>query len=562
MTQTRTKLESEVSSMRPQHSEASSNYPTVSDDRLARLTWETRLLLLGAALVAGIVLYFALPVIAYFLAATLALVALVGVSFVVDTKQSSWLIGSVVALMHIAWIAFALQFTGHLSSPLLPLLYLIVVIYSICASTAQTGLVVGGAVVALSAQALVMATASSEVLLTLSGHSMLLIAISWIVSKYTTQLYQAHDTAQHNARRYWGMTESSDDALLIVDSAWQVQEANATAISMLGNGDGPRLKGKNLLELLQVRHPEGIRAYQDQILAGESVSEIPLTTTGGTDTPHTLLFSALPITEGNQITTINVAIRDITELCQTRQDLKHLEKFVAVRHVLTSLGHTLNNPLAIIRMSIQVAQVLGEEPDWDAIIRQLDRCNATIRGLEVYTAGRGESGPATTDLNEVIAQAVLLTEPQLMITGVELVQDIPTILPLVYAHRHSLYHSFINIITYGWQTLEDWPGPRKLSIKAQRRSDGVEIRFRTTGPSLKPDEVPQLLKGAQTAAGSEDGLMSVGLPIVYSTVQQAGGQISVSPNRQEGGTLIKIILRAANEEEIEQYESSRGSVNE
>jgi len=560
MTVTEPKVEGKVSSIRSRHIEPLTAHQLGSDERIARLSYEMRLLLLGAALVVACVLYFMLPEIAYFIALTLALIALVAASFAVDTQQSSWLIGGTVALMHIAWIAFALQFTGHLSSPLLPLLYLVVVIYSIYASNAQTGLVVGGAVVALSAQALVMGSASSEVLLTLAGHSILLIAISWIISKYMTELYQAHDTARHNARRYWGMTESSDDALLIVDPAWQVQEANATAVSMLGNGDGPRLAGKNLLELLQLRHPEGLRPYQDQILAGESVSQIPLTTTGGNGTPHTLLFSALPVTEENQITIINVAIRDITELCQTRQDLKHLEKFVAVRHVLTSLGHSLNNPLAIIRMSIQVAQAIGEEPDWDEIIRQVDRYDAAIRGLEVYTTGRDEGTPVT-DVNEVIQQAVVLTQPQLMITGVELEQDIPARLPLAHAHRHSLFHSFVNIITYGWQALEHWPGPRKLRIEGQRRSDGVEIRFRTTGPSPEAGEVPELLKGARTAAASEDEFMDVGLPVVYSTVRQAGGQVSVSPDRHEGGTLIKIILRAANEEDIKGHKSSRGSVN-
>ncbi len=560
MTLTEPKLEGEVSSIRPLDVEEPNVHRAVADDARTRLSWEMRLVLLGAALVAGCVLYIVLPEIAYFIAVTLVLIALVAVSFAMDTQQSSWLISGAVALMHIAWIAFALQFTGHLNSPLLPLLYLVVVVYAICASSTQTGLVTGGAVIALSAQALMMGTASSAVLLTLASHSILLISISWIVSKYMTQLYQAHDTARHKARRYWEMTESSDDALLIVDPAWQVQEANATAARMLGNGDGPRLEGKNLVELLQLRHPEGLRPYQNQILAGESVSEIPLTTTGGNGTPHTLLFSALPIAEESQITTINVAIRDITELCQTQQELKHLEKFVAVRHVLTSLGHTLNNPLAIIRMSIQVAEVIGEEPDWHEIIRQLDRCNAAIRGLEVYVAGRDESTPVS-DVNEVMEQALVLTQPQLMITGVELEQDIPANLPLAHANRHSLYHSFINIITYVWQTMEDWPGPRKLHIEARRRFEAVEIRFRSTGPSPEPGEVPELLKGTEPIEESQDKFMDMGLPVVYSTVQQAGGQVLVSPNRQESGMLVKIILPAANEEEVKRHKSSRGSVN-
>jgi len=560
MTLTEPKVEGKVSSMRPLDVKEPNVHQALTDEGWASRSWEMRLVLLGAALVAGCVLYIMLPEIAYFIAVTLALIALVAVSFAVDTQQSSWLIGGAVALMHVAWIAFALQFTGHLNSPLLPLLYLVVVVYAICASSTQTGLVVGGAMVALSAQALVMGTARGTVLLTLASHSILLISISWIVNKYMTQLYQAHSTARHKARRYWAMTESSDDALLLVDPGWWVQEANATAVSMLGNGDGPHLEGKNLLELLQLRHPEGLRPYQDQVLAGESVIQVPLTATRTNGKPHKLLFSALPITEGSQITSINVAIRDITELSQTQRELKHLEKFVAIRHVLTGLGHSLNNPLSIIRMSIQVAQVLGEEPNWDEIIHQLDRCDAAIRGLEVYTAGRDE-GILAADVNEVIEQALLIIEPQLMITGVELDQDISRNLPLVHANRHSLYHSFVNIIVYVCQNMEEWPGPRKLHIEAQRRSDGVEIRFRSTGPTPDPREVPELLKGTQGVAESEDKFMDVGLPVVYSTVRQAGGQTSVSPNRQESGILVKIILHAADKQEVKQYQSSRGSVN-
>ncbi len=559
MTLTEPKLEGEASSIKSRNTEPPPAPRAGSNERLSRLSYEMRLMLLGAALGVGIVLYSVLPAIAYFIALTLVLIALVAASFVLDIRQSSWLIGGTVALMHVAWIAFALQFTGHLASPLLPLLYLVVVIYSIYATSAQTGLVVGGAVVALSAQALVMGTASSNVLFTLAAHSILLIAISWIVSKYMTQLYQAHNTARHKARRYWEMSESSDDALLVVDPAWRVQEANTTAASMLGNGDGPHLEGKNLLELLQLRHPERLRRYQDQILAGESISEILLTTTGGNGTPHTLLFSALPITEESQITTINVAIRDITELCQTQRDLKHLEKFVAVRHVLTSLGHILNNPLATIRMSIQVAEVIGEEPDWHEIVRQLDRCDAAVRGIEVYATGRDEGIPVA-DVNEILNQALLLTNAHLLITGVQLETDIPPKLSLAHANCHSLFHSFVNVITYAWQTLEDWPGLRKLRIAARRRFEGVEIVFRMTGPSPEPGEVPELLKGSEAIEESQDKFMDMGLPVVYSTVQQAGGQVLVSPNRQESGTLVKIILPAANEQEVEQYQSIRGSV--
>jgi len=563
MALTELKVEGKVSTMRPLSVEGSNNRRVVTDDVHSRQSWEMRLALLGAALVAGCVLYIALPQIAYFIALTLALIALVAISLAVDTQQGSWLVAGAVALMHIAWIAFALQFTGHLNSPLLPLLYLVVVIYAICASSAQTGLIVGGAVVALCAQALLMGTASRGVVVTLAAHSILLIAISWIVSKYMTRLYQAHSTARHKARRYQEMTEASDDALLVVDSAWMVQEANAAAARMLGNGDGPHLEGKNLLELLQPRYPEGLRPYQEQVLAGESIIQLPLATTNTNGQPHKLLFSALPITEGSQVTSINVAIRDITELSQTQQELKHLEKFVAVRHVLTDLGHTLNNPLAIIRMSIQVAQVMGQEPDWDEIVRQLDRCNAAIRGIEVYAATPDTETPTaeTADVQEVIEQALLLTNAQLMITGVQLEQDIQPSLPLARANRHSLYHSFVNIITYAWQSMEDWPGPRKLRIEAHRHSDGVKIVFRMTGPSPDPGEVPELLKGPKRPAERDNRSIEVGLPTVYATVQQAGGQVLISPNRQESGTLVKIILRAANEEEVQRYKSSRGSVN-
>ena len=151
---------------------------------------------------------------------------------------------------------------------------------------------------------------------------------------------------------------------------------------------------------------------------------------------------------------IQAAIRDVTELTAFLQQLKHVEKFAAVRHVLAAAGHALNNPLAVIRLSVQVAQMMGEEPDYKEIITQVDRCVRTIRGLEVYTAGRRDE-TFVTDVNEVLDQAVLLTHAQLMATGIQLEVNVPPSRPSVQGDPYSLQRSFINIMTNAWEARED-----------------------------------------------------------------------------------------------------------
>ncbi len=521
---------------------------------LSRLSYETRLILLAAALYASLILSHVMPDISYLIVITLGAIVLLGLGFVLETRQSSVLVGNAVALMHVAWISFALYFTGALNSPLLPLLYVIVIIYTIQRNTTQTGLVLGGALLALFMQLLSLGIANIEVLLTAGGHAVLLTATSWAVSKYMGPLYQAQDNAASEAAeyqlKYQLMTESSEDALLVVDPQWKVQEVNAAATRMLRNGHKAELKGKNMLDLLQVRNPEGLAPHQEQVLAGQVVSHLPLTIVGPDDREHAILFGALPIFEHDQITAIHVSLRDVTQLKEFRQEIKHLEKFAAVRHVLAGAGHSLNNPLAIIRLNVQAAQALGRQPDGEEIVHQVDRCRTVLRGLEIYTAGRHKS-TFVTDLNEVLEQAMLLTNSQLMMTGAQLNADIRPDLPLVQADPHSIQRSFINIITNAWEAMEDWPGSRKLTIRARRLADHVEVSFRDTGPGVNPAEIPDIFKASYT---TKEDAMGLGLSVVYDTVQDAGGRVVVSPNRQEGGTLVKVVLRLASEEGVQQQQ--------
>lgn len=520
---------------------------------LSRLSFNVHLILLAAALIAGILLVTVVPGISYFIAATLATMATLAVGFILNARQQSVIINGAVALMHVAWIAFALYFTGALNSPLLPLLYVIAVIYAIQRDTSQTGLVLGGALIALLVQLFAMGTLNNSILLTVAGHAVLLTTASWAISNYVEQLYQVEETATSNAAKYQLMTDSSKDALLVVDPAWNVVELNAAAADMLRNGQETNVIGKSLPDLLHLSNSDALQSYQEQALSGKIVSQLPLTVTDQDEQQHAMLFSALPISEDGQITSIQVALRDITQLKEFRQEIKHLEKFAAVRHVLTGVGHSLNNPLAIIQLSAQIAQTMGHQLDYEEILRQIGRCTKAIRGLEIYSAGHHPS-IFVTDLNQILTQALLLTNSQLMMTSVECRLDVPPNLPLVRANPHSLQRSFINIITNAWEAMEDWPGPCKLTIDARRLIDGVQISFRDTGPGVTAEEIPNLFKTSYTTKEDQYG-MGLGLPVVYDTVQQAGGQVIVSPNRREGGTLVKIILPLAKEEQIKQYKA-------
>lgn len=530
--------------------------PTRPD--LSRLAYQAQLILLIAALYVGLILLHVVPDISYFIAATLAAIGLLALAYAVDTRQTRRAVGGAIALMHVVWLAFALHFTEGLNSPLLPLVYVVVITYTIQRNAPQIGLVLGGALLAMLTRLLVAGTGNTTALLTVGGHAVLLTATSWALSRYMIPLYRAHDSAAGQAAEYQSkyqlIRESSEDALLILDPDWTIREVNPTATQILSNGNESVLTGKSLLDLLDANNPEWIEPYQEQLLNGQAVSHLPLTIIGQDGQHQSVLFSALPIFDDDQITAVQATLRDVTQLQELRAQIKHLEKFAAVRHVLAGTGHSLNNPLAIIRLGIQVPREVGKQPDWQEIIRQVDRCATMVRGLEIYAAGRHE-GTSVTNLNEVLDQAVLLTNSQLMMTGVELAWDVLPNLPLVHAAPHSIQRCFINIITNAWEAMEDWPGPRKLTLEARRLAECVEISFRDTGPGIAPEEIPNVFKAAYTTKKGEDG-MGLGLPTVYETVQEVGGRVVVSPNRREGGTLVKVILRLAPKAEIREYKHS------
>ncbi len=341
-------------------------------------------------------------------------------------------------------------------------------------------------------------------------------------------------------------------AMLLIDPAGRIAEANQAAETMLGKS-AKRLVGQPLLDSLQIAS-DRVRGKLTEPDAALVARDVTMETGSGTRQIN-LTISPSSGHPGWSVMTMSDAGRDDTS--QPDQDE------AVTLGAPSILAHEIKNPLSAIRGAAQLAGRKLQPQDRSLavmITTEVDRIARLIDRMQQL--GRSTPDPvAPCNLHEVVRSAIA-TVRAASDQQVDIVEEFDPSLPAVLASQDALEQVLINLVSNARDAaLASSENPR-VTVKTRFVSGlvfsairlgrsvklPIEITVSDNGSGIEKRLRDHVFEPFVTSKKSGQGL---GLALVRKLVRDMNGRIGHDRNESAGLTNFRINLPLAPEGEVQ-----------
>jgi NO-binding membrane sensor protein with MHYT domain len=230
-------------------------------------------------------------------------------------------------------------------------------------------------------------------------------------------------------------------------------------------------------------------------------------------------------------------------LRQAQVNLAHASRVMTLGELTASISHEVNQPLAAIVTNGQVClRLLALEtprPDEmraivERIVRDANRASEVIQRIRAL-AKRSEPQMVSLEINEVIREAILLVQREVLSHEVALRTELAPALPPVSGDRVQLQQVVINLLMNGVEAMAPITDrPREILIRSQHEAGKVRVAVLDSGIGIDSETAAKLFNAFFTTKPSG---MGMGLSISRSIIRAHGGSLWASPNPNHGAAF-------------------------
>jgi signal transduction histidine kinase len=352
--------------------------------------------------------------------------------------------------------------------------------------------------------------------------------------------------------RFRAILDSMPHAVILLDPAFQVVQANASAEPLLG----------------RLAASEGLRSVGDLDLVGLAYDVLAGRREAcGAD-------AALPDGTRLEVTVATwrdpgggpdglvIVLQDVTTAAALRAQVARSEKLSGLGRLLAGVAHELNNPLTAVIGYAQLVPSMapGEKQARriETMRREAERCRRIVSGLLRFARTSGPERRAFS-LNQVVSDAAQLLAYTARAQGVGVDLDLDPRLPAVVGDAHEIEQAVVNLVSNAQHAIV---AARRSGTVTLRTSIGPEgaavLDVEDDGPGIPEDHRARIFDPFFTtkAAGQGTGL---GLWLVYNAVTAHGGKIEVG-EASGGGARFRIELPRGELRPVEARATTRGPV--
>jgi len=260
-----------------------------------------------------------------------------------------------------------------------------------------------------------------------------------------------------------------------------------------------------------------------------------------------------PYCEILQIVTHAVVVsRDITEVKkaeETKAQLIQSEKLAALGQLAASIAHDLKQPLNAINMISQLLLLrynkYGSEltEELEQIFKHATTMGQMIDHINVFSRGTSKMVREAVDMNDIIANAFKLLEPELNNYSIGVRKQLGSNLT-VYADPIRLEQVLINLVTNAKDQLGNCDNIKKeIGINSYKKDAHVIVEVKDNAGGITADIREKIFEPFFTTkeVGKGTGL---GLSICREIVDEHNGDIQVESSA--GETIFKISIPVNN----------------
>jgi two-component system, NtrC family, sensor histidine kinase AtoS len=347
---------------------------------------------------------------------------------------------------------------------------------------------------------------------------------------------------EDSEKRYRMLFENASDAIFILEAegqhAGRIIAANRAAVEMHGY-PVEELLTKNITDLDTPETAEGAPARIKSILEGERVkAELTHVRKDGSEIFVEVSAGLIDFGSHRYILAMD---RDITERKQAEEALQRVEQMKVVGELAAGLAHEIKNPLAGIKVSIEVLlyELNLSEDDRDVLLRVTDEIlRIELLMKELLNFARPPKPQFDiVDINRVLDKAMMFSVKNPSFASVEVLKDYDGRVPATMADPMQLQQVFMNLLL---NAAEAMPGGGTLAMKTfyEEKICSVRITISDSGKGIDERVIDKMFQPFFTTKAKGTGL---GLAITKRLVEQQGGSISVRNNR-DGGAAFTITL--------------------
>jgi signal transduction histidine kinase len=248
----------------------------------------------------------------------------------------------------------------------------------------------------------------------------------------------------------------------------------------------------------------------------------------------------------------------LRELRDTQKQVIQQERLAALGTMAGGIAHDFNNALSIIMgFSEVLLRDAGNGPTGEAVAKSAtfiltaaeDAASVVHRLSEFYRPVQIEEQRVPIDLNKLIEQAVLLTQPRWQTEATAhgcaiSVTTAPGDIPLVTGEPAELREALTNLI---FNAVDALPKGGVITIATRLDDDAVVLTIHDTGIGMSEEVSRHCLEPFFTTKG--DRGTGLGLSMVFGIVQRHGGSINILSKLGEGSTFV-LRLPVANPETL------------
>ncbi len=216
------------------------------------------------------------------------------------------------------------------------------------------------------------------------------------------------------------------------------------------------------------------------------------------------------------------------------QQLKQADRLAKIGQFSAGVAHEINEPLANIlgfaELALQVPDVPEQvSSDLRHIVDSSLHAREVIKKLMFFSR---QMPPllVSTDLNNIINQALRITETAAKHAGINIQCELDTKLPRVMADPQHIKQVMVNLVANAIQAMEDGG---TLSLTTLSNEDDAYIIVQDTGTGMAPGVLKQIFTPFFTTKDVDKGT-GLGLSVVHGIVEAHKAVIQVQSTLGEG----------------------------
>jgi len=234
--------------------------------------------------------------------------------------------------------------------------------------------------------------------------------------------------------------------------------------------------------------------------------------------------------------------RAYEDLALAQDQLVRSEKLRALGEMASGVAHDFNNLLAAILGRAQLLLHRVTDPtarQWLQIIERSATDGAkTVRRLQEFTRIRRDQPAVAVDLNQVVREALELTESSWRLEPprrgivIEAVTDLASDLPTTLSDPAELREVMTNLIL---NAVDAMPRGGTITLSTARRGERIEVRVADTGVGIPEAVRGKIFDPFFTTKGPKG--TGLGLSMTYGILSRHGATIAVDSQEGRGTTF-------------------------